>query len=416
MTYTLQLGASGITSFSTASVSRYISLGNSAIALATGATARPPMQIATPVPGILSRLYVWTSGSNNRSTDTTVTVEVNGSAATTVATILANTAGIFTDTQHNTVLAANDKFNLVLTTGSGAGSFNLREIRCAWTPTDNSTTAFFAATNNNTNYSTASTTYYTNIFGWHSQDMTAADTYSRCLTVGTLSGLWAYVTTARTTDSTLRLLVNGSNVTQTKTLLANTTGLFTDTTHTDSVAATDDICISVTTGIGVDSLLVSSSGVVFTSSTGGAHPIMSVGTPNTTLQAGLTNWFTCQGGHDSYQNATPDIFGSISPVAGTLSKMAVRVNTNASTTDATFISTINGSAGAQTQTITALTSNQWFSDTTHSDAVAVGDKVCWKGTGATTSNIGIQAVCALLTVPADPITFKGQSRYAYIRR
>jgi len=66
---------------------------------------------------------------------------------------------------------------------------------------------------------------------------------------GTMSLLWCRVTTAATSSSTVTLRKNGANANNTISIIANTTGVFSDTTpDNDTIATGDMIAVEVVAG------------------------------------------------------------------------------------------------------------------------------------------------------------------------
>jgi hypothetical protein len=65
---------------------------------------------------------------------------------------------------------------------------------------------------------------------------------------GTISNLWCRVKTAATANSTVVLRNNGANGNETFSIGANTTGVFSDASDTDSTASGNKIAVGITPG------------------------------------------------------------------------------------------------------------------------------------------------------------------------
>lgn len=179
-----------------------------------------------------------------------------------------------------------------------------------------------------------------------------------------------------TGTSTIVLRINAANGNGTFTIGAAATGEFVDTTNTDSIAVNDLVNYSITGGTTgglnlrnfccvVDSVLSPYQGLT-----------------NYSLATGLTAYAGFSG---AQPGATESALQFQTRSYAKWSGMGVYITVNASTTNLTAKSRINGADGNQSVTITALTTG-YFEDTSNTDNVTYNQKINYSMTGATTGN------------------------------
>lgn len=170
--------------------------------------------------------------------------------------------------------------------------------------------------------------------------------------------------------------VNSANGTQTVAYTIGVTGIVTDTSNTDTVAAGDTANIHLQQGSGTGSGTIdfASFGCMFTptdttktmwfsgaATSGGTTPPFD-GTVRYTLPAGRANVTT---GSDTNLRVPVNY-------AFTAMGLTLYVSTNSGSVSATGASYINGAAGAQSVTIGAAATG-WFQDVSNTDSLSPGD-------------------------------------------
>lgn len=173
---------------------------------------------------------------------------------------------------------------------------------------------------------------------------------------------------------------------------ANTTGWFSDATHTASVVAGDEIALGITTpNSAVSNWTLQAACLKFTHASAvvlvWGSGLSSLGSKLNADTASVTRYTAVAGGATTSANTwsateSTEIIRIKSP--GDFKYMYANVNLNSNTNDATLTFRVNAGDGTQVLTITAAATGT-FSDTTHSDTVASGDDVAIKSvTGAGT--------------------------------
>ena len=217
----------------------------------------------------------------------------------------------------------------------------------------------------------AGATGYVSAFGYGTA--VGTETWMDCLARG--SYIWAnlyvrVISNGVLAASTLRSRKNAVNGNQSVSIPASTTGVFRDTTNTDSLASGDLFNFQVVTGAGGTDLLCNI--VTSTLKTVGDSniPILcTVG--DRTLASAIV--FLSLGG-SALATATEARTQYIVRVAATLSSLRFRISENTRDGASTGRTRINGVNGAQSVSIPASTAGN-FEDIVNTDAVAVGNSV-----------------------------------------
>ena len=231
------------TSFLTDSVTRYGPLGGQVKLLATIGDAQCTMR----APGTLSRLSVVVT-SNTRITNSTIGLDIGGSAGNNIVTITAGVTGVFTDTTNSDTISDGTLACFYATNSTGGGTLAWQLINCTFENTTNNKNDVIAT--GNTTRAASATVHYLPIGGSNRFDVTtesqAAVTHGFA---GTISRLRMNLSAnTYTVAATVRLRKNTGDGNQVLTLTASTTGLFEDTTNTDTFISTDTINLSIVGG------------------------------------------------------------------------------------------------------------------------------------------------------------------------
>lgn len=197
---------------------------------------------------------------------------------------------------------------------------------------------------------------------------------------GTISFLSVYVSSnAMSASSTFRIRKNTANGNSIVTIGAGVTGLFTDTSNTDTTSAGDVIAYQIITGAdaGTVAMVIENPSLTFEATTN-TTVVYSV-TTTRTLTTGATQYNLLSGNHnDESASTTTTTMASKFNKAGTLKNLLVRIGTNAATTGNYTIKSYNvGSAAAGNLLVTVAPGTSGnFTDTSNSDSISVGDFWC----------------------------------------
>ena len=190
----------------------------------------------------ISRLGIRVN-SNGRSTTTTLRVRKNGANGNNVVSVAGGATGYFEDTTNTDTVSSGDTFCFSLVTGTGTGSFFLTYmlalIESGGGATDpaHAYYGFSATTMINTSLNAD---FYIKLGGAGTSNTDNTDNRTPVPCAGTFSNLTCKVTVnAKATTTNVRFRKNGANGNQAFTVAAGATGIFEDTTNTDTVVNGD---------------------------------------------------------------------------------------------------------------------------------------------------------------------------------
>lgn len=206
------------------------------------------------------------------------------------------------------------------------------------------------------------------------------------------SQLWMNVTTnTKGATITIKFRKNSGNGNQTFSIGSNTTGVFTDAVHTDSINAGDtiDIQLGFTTSGNFLPTIIS---FTFAATT---NTVSRTGTTNlNTYSTASKTFFSTPIGNDFAAQTLEPQCKNRQRRAMTIKNCQVFVFSNSNTNAATVHSRKNGANGNLSVSIGAGTTGN-IEDTTHSDSVAAGDDFCYSCvTGAGTVSMEIDLIFA----------------------
>lgn len=348
--------------------------------LSTAATVQDG-QAAIPVgvAGIFTKLAL---NMNATGTSRSVTFQKNGSNGNQVVTFADGTSGWTEDGTAADSVAVGDKVNV---TFSSAGS-NPTIYECRSVFSASSGHSSIIANGSNFDYTTASTTRYAPL-GSRAQAYAAAvtDVQHKIRAPGTLNRFFVYVTTnARTNTTSFAVVINGSAGNSTVSVGSGLTGLFEDTTHTDTLSDGDLICHSITTDTGAQKIEVDLRGATITSDD---NKLDTFGgnTESSARAASATVHYFPIGGLAVATNTIETQNSVAHQFVGTLSNIRMYVSANTYSAAATLRSRKNAQNGNQSVTITASTTG-WFEDVSNSDVFDEDDLIAMSLSGGTSGN------------------------------
>lgn len=336
--------------------------------------------------------------ANTLSTSpTTLVSRINGASGNLTVSVGSSVTGAFNDLTHTDTIAAGDLFNFMVTpAAAGTGSMTFGSIVVEMDTTGQTFTQMFGKAG------AASVTVAQNattFFPYVGKGQNSADNIASWPVVeasATISDAQVFVKTNTASGSaTLKSRKNGADGNILISITAASTGLFEDTTHTDSVVAGDLINFTFNVAAGTGSVILTQWSVKHTGSTAN----------RTTIPAKDTNHFVSTASQTLFGGPWAAIASLTSapfadlPFAATVSGMTIRVNTNTRATASTVNLRKSGSNANQTISITASTTGQ-MSDATHTDTYAAGDSInftCATGTGA--GNLSVDSMALIFQAP-----------------
>jgi hypothetical protein len=335
-------------------------------------TTEANSQVVMRSAGVLSGLIVRIA-TNTVNTTTTFRLRVNGANGVQSVPVPGSTTGIFEDTSGSDTIAAGDKINTQSVPGT-TGTFAVHYVSYRFEANTNTVSKIGSSNAPGTVFSTASTTQYFTINS-NASTATEANVKTRQRKAGTLRNLAIYVASnARTTTTTIKSRKNGADGNLVLTINAGATGWIEDTTHSDTIAADDDIDFSITTGTGTENLIFTSLSAEFESTTADAQ----IGNGSSTgiayndatvYDAALCGILTDSVGSASEANVQIKARG-----AYTFSNLGCFVTQNDIAAQSTVKFRKNTAAGNMSVPITSSTTGL-FQDTSATDTVTTGDVI-----------------------------------------
>lgn len=306
--------------------------------------------------------------------------QIVGNGAVSIA---ASTTGIFRDSSNaQDSVAPGDTWGYRLTVNSG-GSLGYSAYWATLVAATDTVALFGFITHSTT---TASTNFFFGLGGNSSGNTTEASAQTSFLKAGTIKNLTCSVTTnARASATTVTSRKNTANGNLSVSVTASTTGLFSDTTNSDTIAVNDLWCVQVANGTGTAAISLRMS-------------VQYSNTANQSIQGGKSESAIIQGANIVRYYGFNAIGGAQTTesqvqiavyYSGILSNATVNITSNTVTAASTMVTRINGVSGTVSVSITASTTGR-FTDTSHTDAVKSGDLLNFMlTTGVTGTSLNI---------------------------
>lgn len=205
---------------------------------------------------IVQLLWVKISANTLDTGTSTVRLRKNAGDGNNVVSIGAGATGQFEDLSSDDSVAAGDEINLRIIASGSSGSISFQSASVRAVP----------STYHGLLYTTvvagtavgASLTRYFNLAGAIGVSATEADAQLKTRIAGTLRNFQVKsLSNSRSDSTTFNFRKNGSNGNQTISVGAGSTGIFEDTSNTDSVSDGDLICGAFTTGGGTGTIAAS---------------------------------------------------------------------------------------------------------------------------------------------------------------
>jgi hypothetical protein len=212
-------------------------------------------QITYNNPGRLSNLTMGVF-SNTVTAASTIRTRKNGANGSQSISVGSSATGLFQDTTNSDTVAATDKINYQLVVGGTGTSITVRFAATNFTATTGTVIHYAAASSAGIAYTTASATRYELPAPALSGAITTeTDVKIKIKQVATWRNLYAYVSANTwTTATTITSRKNAAGGNMSVSVGITTTGIFEDTSNSDSIAVDDYINFALTTGAGSGSL------------------------------------------------------------------------------------------------------------------------------------------------------------------
>jgi hypothetical protein len=346
----------------------------------TGTSTETNKHIVCRTAGTFSKLYVRVK-TNTLSGSCTVKSRKNAADGNQSITIGAGLTGEFYDDSNTDSVTAGDTFNVSITTGAGTNIIT-DVIGGVFDATTNTSTILF----NNSFSSPFSGTQYTSIIG---PNNTATETNAqvRMPTAGTFKNLYLkmFLNNSNAIE-TVKSRINGINGNLVVSVPAATTGAYEDTSNTDTITENDLVAWAISqngtgsfwfTHIISANLETTNNNFMF----GGGE----AGGTLTVVNSGNTRYFINFELETLETDIQTRIFNSHK-----LSKLWVRINTNATSSSSTFNLRKNQADTALSITIPSGTTGI-FTDDSHDVLVESGDEIAMRLVNGGGGNIAFTA-------------------------
>lgn len=209
--------------------------------------------------GTFSKLHVAMGANSFTTANCYVRFRKNGADGNQNVTVPAGTTGTFEDVSNTDSVTDGDDYNWKISADSGgSGQADFERVVTYWEASSGYTLQYAFSPFLTSGITAASTVRYGSITGGEDLSTTEATTVFKARTAVTISHLGINVkTNTRISASLLKFRKNGADGNQSVLVLAGTTGIYRDTTNTDSVSVDDEINYYLITGAGSGTFLPS---------------------------------------------------------------------------------------------------------------------------------------------------------------
>lgn len=203
------------------------------------------------VGGVLSNFAMSFSTNTDTATNTFTTQKNAAVAGNQSLSVPPTTTGFFQDTVNTDTVTANDDWYILTSTITAAKNVTQGMGQCTFNATTN-TVAKFAFQQGNAGYwngVTAASTAFGTINGIQTNNLTESFMQTKFKTAATFNNLYYFIrTNTRATATSLGVRKNGVNGNLGVSVTSATTGIFQDTSDSDSIAIDDLVNLYATAG------------------------------------------------------------------------------------------------------------------------------------------------------------------------
>jgi hypothetical protein len=411
MTKALQIGANpSSTTVTSANTTQYWQINGSTTNTTTESNAQMKVYTAGTYGGLRVRL-----ASNSVAATSHFNFRKNGADGNQSVAVTASTSGIYSDTTNTDTVTVGDLVNVSSVPGGSTGTMGISLIACHFDTGDSSTVSrmVYGCTTGYTAGTGSGATSFIPLMGNIVFNSTAPNVEGTCQALQRVSGTFRNLsvklnTNSRAVTDTVVFRKNGADGNMTFPITASTSGVFEDTTNTDTVTAGDLVCYSLRNGVSSAGRNLSYFSSEFVTTTNPGTGQMVCGPSSSTavtISAGLTRWLpiggacTAVGTELSCEVQVYDAY--------TFHDLSINITVNPVTGGSSLSLRQNGSTSALTVPITGSTTG-WFTDLTHSVITTSGDELNLQltgGTGSGTINYGCTSLFAdIAGVGGTPVT------------
>lgn len=338
----------------------------------------------------------------NATGDTTFTVRVNGADTALTVTVPQSSTGRFQDLTNTISVSATDLVSIGVTTTAGSTT-SVPSITTLFTSDSGDSVQYNMAFDAGS-YSSGTQPRVFRIAGHLTGSPTVeADNQALMQHAGNITAIGAYVSAnARTTTTTFRNRINGANGTCTFAVTATSTGLFTDTTHSDAFVAGDLMNGIYTWASGSNAIVLRNFQYTLVSTNPRELTLISGNTISKNSSTG-TAWNFAAGAIMN-SGAGEGVCRSYPTTPGVMSGLAYYASADTATQDLTYQIRKNGANGSQSVVVTVA---GWVQDVTNSDTFSSSDYSGMNGSRsvAGSGSTSMQSTSMLYTMD-EIITFK----------
>lgn len=263
------LQASGTSQTISANTTNYIGTGTSTIVLSTTENLR---KIKYRTAGTMTNLLALIT-ANSLSVTLSIKQRKNGADGSGALSITTGATGAFEDTSGSDSVSAGDDLDYSVSAPAGSGSATLQYVSSLFDAKTTPGTITRMVNGYAVALSTANATRYCHFGGVLSTGQTVeTNEQAKVKMAGTVKNLAVYISAnARTNTTTVITRKNTADGNVTVSIGSGATGLFEDTSNSDSVAVDDLINLKFTTGSGNQSITFEWMGATFQSANGTRH-------------------------------------------------------------------------------------------------------------------------------------------------
>lgn len=315
--------------------------------------------------GVLSNLYA-NATSNSSASSVTVRLRKNSGDANQSVSIPSSTTGVFTDDTNIDTVASGDVFNYKVV-AAASGTITLTSVQIIFN-SDNSTVVKWIMRSSGGVATSAVDTRFTPIAG-HLDTFatTEANSQIELNVAGTWKNLHVYIgSNTRTASTVFGNRKNGADGAMSVSVGSTSTGLFEDTSNSDSIALDDDLNYYRRISSGSGTLTVNQIGSEFLTTDDSFSIINSRANPNS-QNFGSTNYFPLGGNMDYFTESFVDEQIKLS---GVLTNLVVRVTGNTINTGTSTFKTRKSGGAANLSVSVAASTTGLFEDASNSDLYA----------------------------------------------
>ena len=393
----------------TNSTDRYLPVGNSSNVVST-ANEVTVSQIVRSEGFVASNIQCYVKANTRTSDSAEIRLRKNNTDSTCVCLIPFGTTGLFVSTG-GVSYAVTDTINYIIKYGAGGtGQVDFTSINCLIkTATTNSITRLVAYINATIGINTQ---YAQIVHKNLSLQSTEANTQTKMSVAGTVKNLYVYVASnTRDGTSTISIRKNSADGNLTVSIGASTTGVFEDTSNTDTIADGDLLCWKTVRGGTTGSMVVSIIGADLITTD---DSFTSVLAGSSTFSPGsATDYFMQIGGNTIEADTDTQTKTKMYVENYSADRLRIELTTNTVASTSTLTFRKNGADTAVTVPITASTTGL-FEDTTHSVAITGLDDINYKLAAGGSGSLVVKYVSVRFyeVDPSSPAFLSGFSHRA----